>query len=77
MWTGTILHTEDGGDHWQTQHTIKEVGLSGMYFKDAKSGWITGCNEQGLGWLLHTDDGGSTWTKEELGDIGDSETRFS
>jgi photosystem II stability/assembly factor-like uncharacterized protein len=76
-WTGVILHTEDHGDHWQAQYNIKDIGLTGIFFADKKSGWITGLAERGApGWLFHTDDAGSTWTKEKLGDVGYSDPFF-
>ncbi len=76
-WTGIILYTEDGGKNWQPQYNLKYVGLTGLFFTDEKTGWVTGLSEDGgNGWLLYTVTGGAKWTKTEFGDIGYSDPAF-
>lgn len=61
---GFILHTTDGGTHWNVQYgdpadTAESVGE--LRFLDAKQGWavqLTGSESR----LLHTRDGGAHWT---------------
>ena len=59
-----ILHTRDGGEHWDIQHQDLTVDqpLFSIYFRDASTGWASGL------WslLLATTDGGRTWTKIAL-----------
>lgn len=61
---GTILHTRDGGEHWDLQHQDLAVDqpLFSVHFRDANTGWASGL------WslLLATTDGGKTWTKTRL-----------
>jgi photosystem II stability/assembly factor-like uncharacterized protein len=59
-YTGTIIHTTDGGQTWtpQTAHTLVE--LRGVFFVDEFTGWVVG--RQGV--ILHTGDGGNTWTTQ-------------
>lgn len=60
----TILHTADGGEHWEVQYKDLAVDqpLFSVYFRDANNGWASGL------WslLLATTDGGKTWTKITL-----------
>ncbi len=62
---GTVLHTGDGGEHWQLQHQDlgRDQPLFSVYFRDAQNGWATGL------WslLLATSDGGKSWTPVTLG----------
>ena len=61
---GAILHTRDGGDHWEVQHldTAADQPLFSVYFRDREHGWASGL------WslLLATADGGKTWTRVQL-----------
>lgn len=68
---GTILHTTDGGQTWERQGTLDEVGngdLTGAAAVSAREAWVAG-NEGVSGLLLHTRDGGEHWYAE--GDPGD------
>ena len=62
---GVILHTIDGGQHWDVQlgdpHSATR-GFEELFFLDAKHGWAT----QGGSHLLRTTDG-ETW--EEVGEL--------
>jgi photosystem II stability/assembly factor-like uncharacterized protein len=77
----TILATHDGGKHWLAQDASaisppesdfvpgKEISLNGVYFVDARTGWVIG---EG-GTILATHDGGEHWLAENSGT--DSELR--
>ena len=54
---GLIIHTTDGGHHWARQPSGVTVGLSDVFFLDARHGWASGGNK-----LLRTIDGGRRWT---------------
>ena len=57
---GMILHTADGGKHWDVQVGDPHSGTRAfeqLYFLDATHGWAT---EDGDGGLLRTTDG-QTW----------------
>ena len=62
---GVILHTVDGGQHWDVQlgdpHSATG-GFEELFFLDGKHGWAT----QGGSHLLRTTDG-ETW--EEIGEL--------
>ena len=57
---GVILHTKDGGQHWDAQlgdpHSATR-GFENVFFLDAKHGWAT---QWGGGALMRTQDG-DTW----------------
>lgn len=61
---GVILHTDDGGEHWQLQRsdTQEDRPLFSVHFFDPQAGVAVGL------WslLLLTRDGGKTWTPVEL-----------
>jgi photosystem II stability/assembly factor-like uncharacterized protein len=63
----SLLHTSDGGRRWRTVATLKALGVcaSGLYFINARDGWITGthCGSQAPGTpvMLRTRDGGAHW----------------
>ncbi len=63
--SGTILHTNDGGEYWEEQTSGTVNMLNSVYFIDSLQGWIAGekINYMG-GSILHTADGGNSW--EEL-----------
>ena len=60
-----VLHTTDGGEHWQTQHDLMADAAAGeavsplldIAFVDAHTGWAVGA----FGLVLHTTDGGQHW----------------
>lgn len=52
---GTIvLHSKDGGQSWQMQHTGQPLPLDDIHFVSPTHGWAVGA----LGTILHTADGG-------------------
>jgi photosystem II stability/assembly factor-like uncharacterized protein len=64
---GVILHTEDGGRHWQAQRAPETCRFESVHFVDPQIGWVVG------GWVhpythqtscavLRTQDGGRNWT---------------
>ncbi|MGA8763390.1 MAG: YCF48-related protein [Candidatus Sulfotelmatobacter sp.] len=68
---GVILHTKDGGQHWDAQlgdpHSATRV-FESVFFLDAKHGWAT---EAGGGALLRTQDG-ETW--DSVAQLGNPKT---
>ncbi len=72
---GTVLHTEDGGMHWERQKigSSFEDQLIGIQFINPKVGWIAGIggNEEWMGIVLQTVDGGKHWEKQySIKDVG-------
>lgn len=64
---GLILHTADGGTHWQRQGTgaeIPDAGLSGVSAVDQDYVWASGGTADGYGVILHTTDGGVHWQRQ-------------
>jgi photosystem II stability/assembly factor-like uncharacterized protein len=59
-WTGTILHTTDGGQTWNPQDAPPTNAYFSLYFTDAMNGWAVGYN----GKIVHTTDGGQTWVDQ-------------
>ncbi|MGQ9705375.1 MAG: YCF48-related protein [bacterium] len=59
---GVILHTFDGGKHWEIKRQDNDYLLS-IDFIDSNEGWCCGTN----GVILHTIDGGNTWISQESG----------
>jgi photosystem II stability/assembly factor-like uncharacterized protein len=57
----TILHTSDGGSHWNTQYTAGSEHYFSVYFTSLLNGWIAGAANQ-YGVIKKTTDGGTTWT---------------
>ena len=62
-WTGTILHTTDGGEDWHPQNPPPNNAYEGIYFVNALTGWACGY----AGKLIHTTDGGATWNDQQSG----------
>ncbi len=72
---GTILRTEDGGEHWQRIPLESDADLYRVDFVSPNEGWAVGgrlriaeTNESmrhdrrgGYGYIFHTTDGGKTW----------------
>ncbi|MBM3314499.1 hypothetical protein FJY71_01470, partial [candidate division WOR-3 bacterium] len=58
----TIFATSDGGAHWSRAAfpDSATVGLSGVFFVDASTGWVVGHN----GAIRKTTDGGATWQSQ-------------
>ncbi|MGH7784989.1 MAG: WD40/YVTN/BNR-like repeat-containing protein, partial [Candidatus Binatia bacterium] len=53
----TILHTDDGGFHWDRQFSMLDVTLSSVFARDEKNAVAVGSR----GTILVTDDGGKYW----------------
>ncbi len=62
-WTGTILHTTDGGANWNPQDPPPNNAYQSVYFVDDLNGWACGY----AGKMIHTTDGGNTWTDQQSG----------
>ncbi len=62
---GTIIHTVDGGEHWELQKSDDPISqLRAVQFIDSKTGWIAGIKSREGEWsgvVLHTTDGGIHW----------------
>ena len=52
-----ILKTTDGGDSWVMQNGCYPIGLKGVFFVDANTGYCSAW----LGWIYKTNDGGASW----------------
>jgi photosystem II stability/assembly factor-like uncharacterized protein len=63
VFTGTIVHTSDGGSTWSPQNSGTSDDLFGVSFADANNGWVVGRD----GAILHTSNGGSTWSPQNSG----------
>lgn len=59
-WTGTILHTSDGGATWTDQGAPPTNAYWSLYFTDAQNGWASGF----YGKIIHTTNGGTSWTEQ-------------
>jgi len=62
-WTGTILHTSDGGANWINQNAPPVNSYDGIHFADELNGWAVGY----AGRIVHTNDGGNTWVIQSSG----------
>lgn len=62
-YSGTILHTTDGGQNWRTQRSGTDGYLLDMHFADRYRGWAVG--QEGI--ILRTTDGGAFWQKQSSG----------
>ena len=60
---GTILKTQDGGQHWTAQQSGTTRGLHKVDFVNSSRGWAVGV----AGTILRTRDGGAHWTKLRSG----------
>lgn len=65
-YSGTIIHTADGGVHWEKQRNgdnplLKKYRLRSVVFKDRQTGYAAG--DKGL--LIKTRDGGAHWSEME------------
>ncbi|MDP7267934.1 MAG: YCF48-related protein [Pirellulales bacterium] len=58
-----ILHSPDGGSHWEFQETGQRLPLHDLHFADQQKGWAVGA----MGTIVATKDGGKTW-KLQKGD---------
>jgi len=57
--SGTVLHSEDGGNEWKLTNIGPVPPLFSISFMNADKGWAVGQN----GYSLKTEDGGKTWEK--------------
>lgn len=60
---GVILHSNNGGEHWERQgisSSIPDVAFNGISALNSQTAWIVG----GEGIIMHTDDGGSHWYQQ-------------
>lgn len=60
---GTILYSDDQGQHWRQASVPVTVSLTGICFADAANGWAIGHR----GVILATRDGGAHWTRQMEG----------
>ena len=67
---GTILHTDDGGQTWDLQHSDPDEALWGVFFIDELEGWACGWSK-----VYHTSNAGETWEIQShpaiMGDLTD------
>ncbi|MEN6449342.1 MAG: YCF48-related protein, partial [Thermoguttaceae bacterium] len=66
---GTILHTDDAGQHWRPQESGVDCSLRSVSFVNEQLGWAAGgltrpYTHLSAGVLLNTRDGGKTWTRD-------------
>src|SRR5271166_4690549 len=59
---GNILHSTDGGEHWQQQKSGTEAELISIYGSDSQL-WIVGA----AGTILHSTDDGEHWQLQTSG----------
>jgi photosystem II stability/assembly factor-like uncharacterized protein len=59
-YTGTFLHTIDGGSTWQDVSGYPKINYEGIYLSSENEGWIVG-NSSGKGSVLHFEDGGAKY----------------
>jgi len=62
-WTGTILHTEDGGLNWNEQNPPPNNAYESIFFANELTGWAVGYG----GKIINTSDGGETWEDQVSG----------
>ena len=56
-WTGTMLHTTDGGATWNPQTIPPTNAYFSVFFTDLLNGWASGY----AGKIVHTTDSGQNW----------------
>ena len=57
---GTVLLSDDSGQHWKQAQVPVQATLTAVSFVDAQTGWAVGH----LGVVLRSDDAGATWRKQ-------------
>lgn len=57
---GTIMLSDDQGQHWRQVPVPVSVSLTGVCFVDAQHGWAVGHGQI----VLHSEDGGQTWRRQ-------------
>lgn len=62
-----VMHTSDGGQSWQLQHSDKEAVVTQVSFGEQGNGWLTGIRYLGPArythLILQTSDSGQHWTE--------------
>jgi len=59
---GTIVHSPDGGETWQTQSAGLKLDIYDIDFVDSEFGWAVG----DVGFVMTTTDGGKSWSRRNL-----------
>jgi len=65
--SGTIIHTDNGGDSWEVQQSPVNLEIVSIFFLNHSLGWASAFNLSTPPYgtiLLKTVDGGNTWTAE-------------
>ncbi len=60
--TGVILRTTDGGDHWASQVYAPVDNFTGVWCTDASTAFASGVTPDGDGVIYKTTDGGALWS---------------
>ena len=66
-YSGTIIHTSNGGDNWIVQDSKTESEIVDVFFLNRSLGWASAWNYTNVPFgtlLLKTTDGGLNWTSE-------------
>jgi hypothetical protein len=58
-----ILHSRDGGQHWESLKTDLPLPVNALHFANERQGWAVG----ELGSIANTQDGGKTWRIQRRG----------
>ncbi|MEK4358437.1 YCF48-related protein [Paenibacillus sp. FSL M7-1455] len=76
-----VLHTSDGGEHWDISSIPQKNKVSAIHFDSARHGWLMTTEEASTGKelkvLYRTDDGGAIWNvvmENTVYDPGKSDT---
>ncbi|MFC1946386.1 YCF48-related protein [Chloroflexota bacterium] len=64
--SGIVLHTEDGGNSWETIQSETESDLKCIHFSGSENGWIAGSYDT----LGLTTDGGESWSWQQIDGLG-------
>jgi photosystem II stability/assembly factor-like uncharacterized protein len=66
--SGQLLSTTDGGQTWTDRTPGQELDLSGSFFLDPRTAWLSFASRDGSqSGLLQTGDGGQTWVQVSRG----------
>ena len=57
---GLIMHTSDGGENWETQHSNTYFDFSAVFFVGEDEGYAIGSHH-----IYYTDDGGENWETQD------------